>query len=120
MQACFIGVGSGMHLSEQGWNVLAAWCCKCCGKSDSSVSSLQGSCAVVDLAWLVPHSQCCRLGLCSLLQGQSTYAVQWYYVSMSLLPLTNLLTCYLIKYVMFDAPIASHLQLMQADLDNYQ
>jgi hypothetical protein len=39
---------------------------------------------------------------------------------MSLLPLTNLLTCYLIKYVMFDAPIASHLQLMQADLDNYQ
>lgn len=81
MQACVIGTGSGMHLQKQGWHVLAAWCCKCCGKPDSSVSSLQGSCAAVDLAWLVPHSQCCRLGLYSLLQGQSTYPVQWYRVS---------------------------------------
>ncbi len=116
MQACFIGAGSGMHLQKQGWDVLAAWCCKCCGKSDSSVSSLQGSCATVDLAWLVPHSQCCRLGLCSLLQGQSAYAVQWYHVSTSLLQLIHTPTCYLIKYLMLQATFSS----CRDNLDNYQ
>lgn len=71
-QACVLGIGSGMHLSQQGRHVPAAGGGQCCRNSHSSVPGLQGACAAVDLARPVPDSQCCRPGVRALLQGVLT------------------------------------------------
>lgn len=68
-QAGILGAGSGVHLPQQGGHVPAAGGGQCCRNSDSCVPGLQGGGAAVDPAWPVPDSQCCRPGICALLQG---------------------------------------------------